>query len=194
MTPRWPAPPLTNRDDLGPLDSSRLCARRMALTHPPVIIARHKRRPAAFALTLPRPSPAPVSARPASSGLYAAWAPNRISPRRKAAAADGDPLYSVEHGVAIKEKESSRRPALSVTLRARPVPWPPSSRRTPSSLCTHRPRAPIVMEVWASTCGRDRPPISCRRRPYLEPGDALVPQVTEGENPRIVSVSGYARP
>ena len=92
--------------------------------------------------------------------------------------------------MAIKEKKSlseagaQRHPAR--TTRAVTSLF---EKDVPSLLCTHRPVLPVVMEVLSEYLWEGSPAdILPDANPYLEPGDALVLQVTEGENPRIVSV------
>ena len=97
--------------------------------------------------------------------------------------------YSVDYGVSVKEKKS-----LSETGAQR---HPTRVARTVSSLfdkdsssllCTHRPVLPQVMDVLREYLFEGSAEVLPTEDPYLEPGDTLVLQVTEGDAPRIVSV------
>ena len=196
---RWVTPEvaralLTNRDDLGPLDSLEALRGADALRTRPVIIARHaKAKPRSHWAAAEEDRPLAGTGKRqalASSGLYAAWAPNRLLSSPWLRCLQTVPPYSVEHGVAVKEKKSlseagaQRHPARTTRTVASLF-----EKDAPSLLCTHRPVLPIVMEVLGEHLWEGSPAdILPAADPYLEPGDALVLQVTEGENPRIVSV------
>ena len=97
--------------------------------------------------------------------------------------------YSVDYGVSVKEKKSlseagaQRHPARTARTVASLF-----DKDSSSLLCTHRPVLPQVMDVLREYLLEGSAEVLPAEDPYLEPGDALVLQVTEGDNPRIVSV------
>ena len=97
--------------------------------------------------------------------------------------------YSVDYGVSVKEKKSlSEAGAQRHPARVARTVASLFDKDSSSLLCTHRPVLPQVMDVLREYLFEGSTEVLPTEDPYLEPGDALVLQVTEGDDPRIVSV------
>ena len=116
---------LTNRDDLGPLDSLEALREADALRTRPVIIARHaKAKPRSHWAAAEDDRPLAGTGKRqalASSGLYAAWAPSRIlsSPWLRCLQTVTPTLWSTAWR--LRRRSLFQRLALSATRRVRPA-------------------------------------------------------------------------
>ena len=184
---------LTNEDDLAPLESLEALAEADVLRTRPVLIARHaKAKPRSNWAAAEDDRPLAATGKRqalASSRLFAAWAPSRIISSPWLRCVQTVTPYSVDYGVSVKEKKSlseagaQRHPARTARVVASLF-----DKDSSSLLCTHRPVLPQVMDVLREYLFEGSAEVLPTEDPYLEPGDALVLQVTEGDDPRIVSV------
>ena len=196
---RWVTPDvarslLTNEDDLAPLQSLEALLQADALRTRPIIISRHaKAKPRSHWAAAEDDRPLAGTGKRqalASAGLFAAWSPSRILSSPWLRCIQTITPYAMEKGVSVKEKKSlseagaQRHPARTARTVASLF-----EKDTPAILCTHRPVLPQVMEVLSGYLWANSPAdILPSKEPYLEPGDALILQVTLGDDPRIVSV------
>ncbi len=184
---------LTNEDDLAPLESLEALAEADALRTRPILIARHaKAKPRSNWAAAEDDRPLAATGKRqalASSRLFAAWAPSRIISSPWLRCVQTVTPYSVDYGVSVKEKKSlSEAGAQRHPARVARTVASLFDKDSSSLLCTHRPVLPQVMDVLREYLFEGSAEVLPTEDPYLEPGDALVLQVTEGDDPRIVSV------
>ena len=184
---------LTNQDDLAPLESLEALAEADALRTRPILIARHaKAKPRSNWAAAEDDRPLAATGKRqalASSRLFAAWAPSRIISSPWLRCVQTVTPYSVDYGVSVKEKKSlSEAGAQRHPARVARTVASLFDKDSSSLLCTHRPVLPQVMDVLREYLFEGSAEVLPTEDPYLEPGDALVLQVTEGDDPRIVSV------
>ncbi|WP_311473390.1 NUDIX hydrolase [uncultured Rothia sp.] len=184
---------LTNHDDLTPLESLEALAEADALRTRPILIARHaKAKPRSNWAAAEDDRPLAATGKRqalASSRLFAAWAPSRIISSPWLRCVQTVTPYSVDYGVSVKEKKSlSEAGAQRHPARVARTVASLFDKDSSSLLCTHRPVLPRVMDVLREYLFEGSAEVLPTEDPYLEPGDTLVLQVTEGDDPRIVSV------
>ena len=198
---RWCSPEeadaaLTNPSDRLPLQELVLAYDEQRLHSWPLIIVRHaKAKPRSSWTRAEGERPLVASGLRqalAVSRLLVAWRPKRVvsSPWlrcvqtvRPYVKAEGTKFKTVD---ALTEHNARRKPG-----KARSAIEALFDKAKPVAVCTHRPVLPLVFETLARHMPEDMAAGLPDKDPYLAPGEAVICQVSQADEGRILSLEKY---
>ena len=193
VTPKEARKLLSNSTDHEPLDALVAHHKAGTLHTRPVVIMRHaKAKPRSNWTAADDERPLAGTGKRqalAHSRLLEAYSPTRLLSSPWLRCMQTVAPYANDHAIAIKEKKSlSESGAAGHPKRTAKVTESLFVKEVPSLLCTHRPVLPLVFKALKSHLMKGSAKILPTEDPYMEPGDAVVLQVSTAEHGGIVSV------
>jgi phosphohistidine phosphatase SixA len=187
---------LSNPSDVEPLDALVEAHRGKDLGTWPLIIVRHaKAKPRSSWSRAEGDRPLAATGRrqaAAVNRLLQAWTPQRVVSSPWVRCVQTISPYVAERSAKLKivdaltERDAARRPR-----RTRAAVERVMDKRRPVAVCTHRPVLPLVFDVLSRHMSAPLHELLPAEDPYLAPGEAVICQVSNSHDRRIVSVERF---
>lgn len=196
VTPERARELLTNRSDVEPLEALVQAHGAKDLQTWPLIVVRHaKAKPRSSWSRAEGDRPLAATGRRqavAVSRLLQAWNPERVVSSPWVRCVQTVSPFVTQRSAKLKlvdaltERDAARKPG-----RARSAVERVFDKRRPVAICTHRPVLPLVFTVLGDHMADDLRRMLPHDDPYLSPGEAVICQVSNANQGRIVSVEQF---